>query len=711
MYRRPFKIKEEQKVAQNRSSDVSIPVNDCQFEVLWRRKSTKKHKTWEGDGVGTFVNGQFDISSDGRRITSARVASVSTGELIMAGQYEVEVAAPLRTPIAKPGADSRKHPRDLEDFLEAKAITPKMTKLDVRKEKSPAFSDVPDRTHKTLGWSPFKNPRRSHEKSRSVVNQDRADSEKIDNSLLPLLHRHQTEAACFLYDSVMGKRHLYGSGAILADEMGLGKTLVAITLIYTLLKQGQIRNALVVCPVTLLSNWKHEFRKWIGDINVGILVCSNDTDCTTFFKTNFKTYQVLIVGYERMRQVCNRLEPTPFRFDMVVCDEGHKMKSQNSKAAAAISEVVGDRRVILTGTPVQNNLGEFWSLAEFVNPGCLGSYPAFCRTFADPINASKIKDCSESARQLGKERMKDLLEVTNEFMLRRDSSTLQQYLVGNNKEYVVFCRPTERQIQMYKKVLETANIALARNQQAQALGTITDLKKVSNSCGLMIQDTPSSSKLDVLELLMRSIHTSTDEKVVVASGSTKMLDLCQQAIAKMKMPWVRLDGETPQEKRQDIVSLFNRSDSRRIFAFLLSVRSGGVGLNLIGASRLIMMDCDWNPSVDSQVFARIRRQGQTRSTFIYRLMSTGLIDEKIWQRQLTKSTLSGAVFEGVAQQDEFTYQQLRDLFSVEPTSKCNTLDLGKAVGYAESSNPDPVLQNSLAKHTELVSCVLERCTQ
>lgn len=719
MYRRPQKIDQslnlrsqcKEEPNENKLTDVN-----SQFEVLWRRKSTKKHKTWEGDGIGTLVEGRFNISSDGFRITSANVPYVSPGQLIVAGQYEIEVSAPIQNKAhtTKSQASSKKNSDDLVDFLKSSPpVSKKMSTIDHNNHGHLELASSSVKRRKTSSRLPSKGFHEvlhstTKKTARSDVEND-DHGEKIEPSLYPQLQRHQIEAASFLYDCVTGRRHLYGYGAILADDMGLGKTLVAITLIYTLLRQDLIKNALVVCPVTLLSNWKNEFRKWLGERKIGVLVCNNDTDCTTFFKTNFKTYQVLIVGYERMRQVSNRLEPTPSRFDLVVCDEGHKMKAQNSKAAAAISDVVGDRRVILTGTPVQNNLGEFWSLADFVNPGCLGTFPRFCRIFAEPINAANRKNSSGAIVSLGKERMEELLEVTGEFMIRRDSSVLEQYLSGDHKEYVIFCWPTKQQLQMYKSILENINLASTCHVQSQALGTLAELRKVSNSCALVDSTRSSSGKINFFELLISSIREATDEKVVVVSGSTKMLDMCQQSVANMRMPWVRLDGDTPQEKRQGTVNLFNRCDRSRVFVFLLSVRSGGVGLNLTGASRLIMMDCDWNPSVDLQAIARIRRQGQTRPTFIYRLMSTGLIDEKIWQRQLSKSSLSGAVFEGVAQKDEFTLEQLKDLFSVDPTQKCNTLDIGKAIGYMETIEPEFMLKTALAKQPQLVSCILERC--
>lgn len=185
----------------------------------------------------------------------------------------------------------------------------------------------------------------------------------VDPFVAQHLRPHQKEGVRFMYQSVMGMKEHCGEGCILADEMGLGKTLQTITLLWTLLKQNPIwkekpvvRRALVVCPVTLMSNWRKEFKKWLGDERIGVFVADSKSNLRDF--TAGKCYQVMIVGYERLQKIQGELQKIDI--DIVVADEGHRLKGEKNKAAQAIASLSTSRRVILSGTPLQNDLHEFF---------------------------------------------------------------------------------------------------------------------------------------------------------------------------------------------------------------------------------------------------------------------------------------------------------------------------------------------------------------
>ena len=171
------------------------------------------------------------------------------------------------------------------------------------------------------------------------------------------------------------------------------------------------------------------------------------------------------------------------------------------------------------------------------------------------------------------------------------------------------------------------------------------------------------------------MRTTTDEKVVLVSNYTSTLDLLATLLTSLSLPYLRLDGSTPSSKRQELVDSFNRSPASASFAFLLSAKAGGNGLNLIGASRLVLFDVDWNPATDLQAMARIHRDGQKRECVIYRFLMAGGIDEKIWQRQVTKLGLASNVMDQTGGTSSFTREELKDLFRLDEGSTCQTHDL------------------------------------
>jgi len=527
----------------------------------------------------------------------------------------------------------------------------------------------------------------------------------LDPFLGQHLREHQREGVKFLYECVMGMRNFNGQGAVLADEMGLGKTLQTIALIWTLLKQnpiygteGVIKKALIVCPVTLIVNWKKEFQKWLGNERIGVLVADNTQKIKITDFTHGRSYSVMIIGYEKLRSVQDELKKGAI--DIVVADEGHRLKTAANKSAQAIRSLNTDRRVILSGTPIQNDLSEFFEMVDFVNPGLLGKYNTFRKEFEGPIVKSRQPGASERDVEKGVARGEELSSLTKMFILRRTAEILSKYLPPKT-EYVLFCNPTQAQVEVYQHVLQSPFFGKVLGSPESSLQLITLLKKICNSPNLLtkkdevipsdsgvgqlmevippelLRKAPikTSSKFRVLDQLLRYLSTNTTEKIVIVSNYTATLDLLGQHLASLGLSFLRLDGSTPAAKRQDLVDTFNKTSASRNFAFLLSAKSGGTGINLIGASRLVLFDVDWNPAIDLQAMARIHRDGQKKPVKIYRFLMSGGMDEKIYQRQVTKLGLADSVVDGKKNESSFSPEELRDLFRLEVNPGCQTHEL------------------------------------
>ena len=528
----------------------------------------------------------------------------------------------------------------------------------------------------------------------------------VDPILSKKLRPHQQEGVKFLYECVMGLRVDGLHGALLADDMGLGKTLQIIALLWTLLKQNPlhedqpiIRKALVVCPVTLVKNWRREFRKWLGLDRLGVFVFDDNKRRITDF-TRGKAYSIMIIGYEKMRTFSEELLKSQC-IDIVIADEGHRLKTANNKSGQAIRSLDIPKRVILSGTPIQNDLSEFYTMVDFINPDVLGSLKSFTRDFELPIIKSRQPGAHPKDVEKGKARGDELAGLTNTFILRRTADILAKYL-PEKSEYVLLCRPTRVQASVYEYILSSPFFQSIINSAEASLQLITILKKACNSPWLLKEEIGSSTKssdsslaasllaglpsnivcnnqgsakLRALDRLLYRLKTTTDEKVVLVSNYTSTLEILESLLTSLGYPYLRLDGSTPSKKRQDLVDDFNRSSAASYFAFLLSAKAGGVGINLIGASRLILFVVDWNPAIDLQATARIHRDGQKRPCIIYRLLLAGAIDEKIWQRQMTKLGLATNIMDQKAGASSFTREELRDLFRLEQGSSCQTHDL------------------------------------
>jgi DNA repair and recombination protein RAD54B len=250
---------------------------------------------------------------------------------------------------------------------------------------------------------------------------------------------------------------------------------------------------------------------------------------------------------------------------------------------------------------------------------------------------------------------------------------------------------------VYEAVVSTGVLNQVLKSSEASFQMINILKKLCNSPSLLIKDaaeaeegtvkslltkvpasslmSAGSSKLQVLDEFLHLVHTKTQEKVVVVSNYTATLDMIGKLMTSLDYPFLRLDGSTPANQRQGLVDKFNRTSANNCFVFLLSAKAGGVGLNLIGASRLVLFDIDWNPATDLQAMGRVHRDGQKHPVHIYRFLTKGALEEKIFQRQLTKQGLADSIVDNKANASSFSPEELRDLFTLDLREGCQTHDL------------------------------------
>lgn len=746
------------------AADPASDYPESYYQVLWRKYTTKKHKTWDGDGVLSVCGGYARLQDvSGREMGRCMCNDpLLPGSTLSIGGKDVEVDSLISKAeflAGKPFLNNTAQKTSAPAALPRAPIALPKGKMPLpgKKKDAPELEEIPAKsfyaTQKSNAMkAQFKNPllsttimpqnqngaptpRHDPNAPGALVMKRPTSCSKgkqiVDVVLDPFLGRHlrehQRAGIQFLYECVMGLRDYDGRGALLADEMGLGKTLQTICLLWTLLKQNPIhgsdpviKKALIVCPVTLIGNWKSEFNKWLGNERIGVFVEDGQSKKRITDFTHGKSYSVMIIGYERLRTLQAELKKGA-GIDIVIADEGHRLKTAQNKSAQAILNLNTDRRVLLSGTPMQNDLSEFYTMVDFINPGLLGKYNTFKKEFEGPILKSRQPGASDRDIEKGTARSEELSALTKEFILRRTADLLSKYLKSKT-EYVVFCKPTQAQAEVYQHIISSPFFGKALGASESSLQLITILKKVCNAPSLLKskEDAPTSpvvaalldvipaelmsksnvkasSKFRVLDRLLKGISQKTPEKVVIVSNYTSTLDLIGQHLASMSLPFLRLDGKTPQKHRQGMVNQFNRTDASKIFAFLLSAKSGGTGLNLIGGSRLILFDVDWNPATDQQAMARIHRDGQKRPVKIYRFVLAGGMDEKIYQRQVTKTGLADSVVDGKKSEGSFTAEELRDLFRLDMRDGCQTHELlgCECKGTGEDlAPPAPLIDNS-----------------
>lgn len=369
---------------------------------------------------------------------------------------------------------------------------------------------------------------------------------------------------------------------------------------------------MVVCPSSLVSNWANEFDKWLGKASQPkrVVIHKGGAEGLQQIRAyNHKmkqqlqnqTGQVLIVSYDLFRRNATEFVfPPGVTVGLLVVDEAHRLKTTTgtSQTLAALESLPTDARLGITATPMQNNLSEFYSLANFCCPGILGpDMTSFRRHFERPIAAANQKGASRDKLALAETRSKELEAIAKTFMLRRMQKDVLASILPPRTEYLLFCRPSTRQCDMYQ-VFTQSNGVERSSSMADALTKITALRQIcshpnlselkENNVPTGCQDVSLSGKLIVLDALLQQIRLlEPDDKVVIVSNFTSVLTMLESLIlTPRKLTFLRLDGNT--KDRQGLVDTFNRTSASCNFCFLISSKAGGCGLNIVGGNRLVM---------------------------------------------------------------------------------------------------------------------------
>ncbi|XP_047439097.1 helicase ARIP4 isoform X2 [Mugil cephalus] len=653
---------------------------------------------------------------------------------------------------------------------------------------------------------------------RVLVNINHPAEEK-DIYLAPQLAKavkpHQIGGIRFLYDNLIESLERYktssGFGCILAHSMGLGKTLQVISFIDILLRNTEAHTVLAIVPVNTLQNWMTEFNIWLPPQEA----LSPETDPTLVTGRNFKVHilndehkttmarakvveewsrdgGVLLMGYEmyrllsmkksfvmgkkrkskkpagpviidldeedRQQELMKGIEkaiarPGP---DVVICDEGHRIKNYHASTSQALKNIRSRRRVVLTGYPLQNNLIEYWCMVDFVRPDFLGTRQEFSNMFERPILNGQCVDSTPQDVRLMRYRSHVLHSLLEGFVQRRGHDVLRDQL-PTKEEHVILVRlsPVQRALytEFMKRFREAGNSgwlglnplkafcvcckiwnhpdvlyeALQKENQANEQDLdLDDLTSANNprcpapSAGLKAKvadssnskgnsnlpplnssqeranqvityewanDIMSNYQTGVLEnsakmvLLFYLIDESVarGDKILVFSQSLSTLSVIEDFLSKRPMPpgiastesqnpnWVRnlnyyrLDGSTSASERERLINQFNDRENRTTWVFLLSTRAGCLGVNLIGANRVVVFDASWNPCHDAQAVCRVYRYGQRKPCCIYRLVCDFTLEKKIYDRQVSKQGMSDRVVDDLNPVLNFTRKEVESL--------------------------------------------------
>lgn len=681
-------------------------------------------------------------------------------------------------------------------------------------------------------------PEEVKELSQLVLDFDEETKEpllEVDKTLVKKLKPHQANGIKFMFDacfeSLERARNSKGSGCILAHCMGLGKTLQVVTLCHTLLANSEVTGVeriLVICPLSTVLNWVNEFRIWMKHVKKGTEV---EVYEISKYKNNIVRANqlmewhneggVMVLGYDMYRNLSNQttgrikkkvreslqtslIDPGP---ELIVCDEGHLLKNEKTSLSKAVNRITTLRRIVLTGTPIQNNMKEYYCMVQFVKPKLLGTYNEYMNRFVNPITNGQYTDSTPYDIQLMRKRAHVLHKLLDGCVQRRDYAVLAPFLPPK-LEFVVSIKLTPLQVTLYKYYMETqarrqsdetkrASVLFADFQNLQRIWTHPrvlrynsdryeymqqkkrDLESDEESLGSMkdflddedseAETTPDESeseseasddsddsrkkgkskknkkdgdkadskaatatsrrtrnnpdagdddddvqeieqkienptewwmsmcpeeelnnlehsgKLQVLFEILKECEAIGD-KLLVFSQSLYSLDVIEHFLGlidentqrdddekdseldkyqgswSLGLDYFRLDGSTTIENRNSACKVFNDAKNPRARLFLISTRAGGLGINLVAANRVVIFDVSWNPSHDIQSIFRVYRFGQTKPCYIYRFLAMGTMEEKIYERQVTKQAISKRVIDEQQIDRHYKENDLQELY-------------------------------------------------
>lgn len=475
------------------------------------------------------------------------------------------------------------------------------------------------------------------------------NGEVVPDAVNAELRSYQVDGYSWMY-----RMYKNSFGACLADDMGLGKTLQTLTLLARVVDENiseepvetsssdvqldlfsppsavvtkqQSKVSLIVVPTSLIHNWINEKEKFIPELRAAVYTGAN----RGLLEDKLKDVDIVVTSYGILRNDLQQFEKYSFLY--TILDESQVIKNPGSKTYAAVMSIKTDYRLVLTGTPIENSLSDLWAQFNFLNPGLLGSLNFFQREFQYPIERMQDEDKRDRLRQL-----------VAPFLLRRAKSQVAKELPPLS-EQIVYCELDDVQESMYERekskarklVLENINRMGLKRATMQILQSLMRLRQIANHPLLIDEEyIAGSGKFEEITRNLENLHTE-GHKALIFSSFVKHLNLVSQWLDEQGIKYVILTGET--RDREKVVDEFQNNDDCTFF--LVSLKAGGVGLNLTAASYVLMLDPWWNPAAEKQAVNRAHRIGQDKQVMVYRYITQNTLEEKILKLQARKSELA-----------------------------------------------------------------------
>ncbi|XP_013878221.1 DNA excision repair protein ERCC-6-like [Austrofundulus limnaeus] len=566
------------------------------------------------------------------------------------------------------------------------------------------------------------------------------------------LYDYQRDGVSFLYGLYRDGR----KGGVLADDMGLGKTIQVISFLSGMYDNELAKNTLLIMPTSLITNWTKEFSKWTPGMRVKQFHGTSKTERSRDLEkvqrrggVIITTYTMLMNNWQQMASYQGR----EFVWDYMILDEAHKIKNSSTKTAKSAYAIPSKNRVLLTGTPVQNNLKEMWTLFDFACQGSLlGTAKTFKSEYENPITRARERDATPGEKVLGSRMSENLMVLINPYYLRRTKAEVQQKRKeeGSNikdeqdarershsgavmpqltrkNDLIVWTYLSVVQEAIYRQFIELDHIKELLMTTRSPLAELTILKKLCDHPRLLsanaaaklgLEESPEdefqsdttdtndisnlsdqtliseSGKLVFLLALLERLREE-GHRTLVFAHYRKVLDIIERILGNRGFKVLRLDGTITQlAERERLITLFQTN--RKYSVFLLTTQVGGVGITLTAANRVVIYDPSWNPATDAQAVDRAYRIGQTDNVVIYRLITCGTVEEKIYRRQVFKDSL---IRQNTGDKKNpfryFSRQELKELFLLEDPHTSST-QLQLQALHSRHRQTDPGLDEHIA---------------
>ncbi|XP_035999472.1 trichohyalin-like [Fundulus heteroclitus] len=568
------------------------------------------------------------------------------------------------------------------------------------------------------------------------------------------LYDYQRDGVSFLY----GLYRDGHKGGVLADDMGLGKTIQIISFLSGMYNNKLIRHTLLVMPTSLITNWIKEFSNWTTGIRVKQFHGISKAERTRSLEKVQSRGGVIITTYTMLLNNCQQLASyrgKEFCWDYIILDEAHKIKNSSTKTAKSVYAISSKNRVLLTGTPVQNNLREMWTLFDFALQGSLlGTAKTFKTEYENPITRAREKDATPGEKALGSRMSENLMTLIKPYFLRRTKSEVQKKKTEGKEansepdghldpedppssgavmpkltrknDLIVWTYLSAVQAEIYRQFISCDHIKELLMTTRSPLAELNIIKKLCDHPRLLSANAIANFGLgenhegENSQTAAHSIANVSDETLISESGKLVfllalleqlreeghrtlifshyrlVLDILERILGNRGFKVLRLDGRITQiAEREKLISRF-QSD-KRYSVFLLTTQVGGMGITLTAASRVVIYDPSWNPATDAQAVDRVYRIGQKENVVIYRLITCGTVEEKIYRGQVFKDSLMKQNTGDTKNPFRyFSRQELKELFTLEdPRSSTTQLQLQAL--HSRHRRTDPALDEHIAR--------------